>query len=191
MRARHRKETGNERDALLLKFVSRERAIIRSRRCSENPLLRRFHAFAMQRISRIFALTHCSYDANKRQVILQIRIIWKCVGCLLRVYKLSFTCYTLFPFLSFFGIAMFSLFFNSRVTSFRMIYSTLIQAKDNANVYTFFVTRFFEETLPTMIHYSYYSHDFILNDSSRECIAVQIRFNAAPLDKRDARTQSK
>lgn len=72
-----------------------------------------------------------------------------------------------------------------------MIYSTLIKAKDNANARTSFITRFFEETLPIMIHCSYYSHDFILNDSSRECIVVQIRFNAAPLDKRDARTQSK
>lgn len=96
-----------------------------------------------------------------------------------------------FSFSLFFGIATFSLSFNLRVTSFRMIYPALIKAKDNANVYTSFITRFFEETLPTMIHYSYYSHDFILNDSSRECIAVQIRFNAAPLDKRDARTQSK
>lgn len=76
------------------------------------------------------------------------------------------------------------------VTSF-IIYSTLIKAKDNTNMCTSFITCFFEETLPTMIHYSYYLHDFTLNDSSRECIAVQIRFNAAPLDNRDARTQSK
>lgn len=78
-----------------------------------------------------------------------------------------------------------------RVTSFRMIYPTLIKAKDNTNVCTSFITRFFAEILPTMIHYSSYSHDFTLNDSSRECIAVQICFNAAPLDDQDARTQSK